>query len=140
MIMKIKKNLFMMSICSLLVLFTSCDTAMAVLAGMAEGMNGYYGGYGMTSSYVPSASSFTSGSSSSSSYSSSSSSTTSNSTSKRRCAYCNGTGRLRKSTSTPTFGQTETKKKCQECGDYYYPSCGHIHVSCGHCGGSGIAK
>lgn len=140
--MKNKKNLFMMSLCSLLVICTSCDTAMAVFAGMAEGMNGYYGGYGMTSSYLPSAAaSYTSGSSSSSSYSSSSSSSsTTNSTTNRKCVYCNGTGKVRKSISTPTFGQTETKKKCEECGEYYYPSCGHAHVYCGHCGGTGIAK
>lgn len=51
--MKLKKNLFVMSLCSLFMLCTSCDTAMAVLAGMAEGMNGYYGGSTMTSGYVP---------------------------------------------------------------------------------------
>lgn len=107
----------------------------------------------MTSGYVPTtyssayagdstysaSSSYSSGSGSSYSSSSSISSSASSMT-KRKCAYCNGTGRVRKSISTPTFGQTETKKRCQECGEYYYPSCGHAHVSCGHCGGTGIAK
>ena len=138
--MKQKKNLFMMSICCLFVLYTSCDTAMAVIAGMAEGINGYYGGYGITNGYVPSSPSYTGESSSSYSTSSSSSSSSTSASTKRKCAYCNGTGRLRKSISTPTFGLTETKKKCQECGEFYYPSCGHAHVSCGYCGGTGIAK
>lgn len=59
---------------------------------------------------------------------------------KRQCVYCNGSGKIIKYISTPTFGLAETKKKCNECGDYYYPSNGHAHVHCSHCGGTGIAK
>lgn len=59
--MKLKKMTFVMSICSLMMMFTSCDTAMAVLAGMAEGASGYgtngttlgYGAYGTGTPYVP---------------------------------------------------------------------------------------
>lgn len=137
----------MMGIFSSMLMLTSCETAMAVLAGMADGMSGYgYGtGYGWNTQPAPSSYSGGSYSSSSSSFSSSSSSSMSSSSSSsgssaRKCAYCSGTGRVKKYYSVATYGQTETKKKCEECGSYYYPSNGHTHVNCGHCGGTGIAR
>lgn len=129
----------MMVLCSLMMACTSCETAMAVLAGMAEGMNGY-GGYGMANGYLPTVPSYSGGAYDSSASTSTSASTSSSSKSTRKCAYCSGTGRVTKYYSVATFGQTETKKKCNECGSYYYPSNGHTHVNCGHCGGTGIAR
>lgn len=73
-------------------------------------------------------------------YSSATSQQTSAYSSQRQCVYCNGTGKIIKYISTPTFGLSETKKKCTDCGEYYYPSNGHAHVHCSHCGGTGIAK
>lgn len=39
--MKLSKKFFVMGMCTLMMICTSCDTAMSVLAGMAEGMSGY---------------------------------------------------------------------------------------------------
>ncbi|MDD5870881.1 MAG: hypothetical protein PUC77_05260 [Bacteroidales bacterium] len=58
----------------------------------------------------------------------------------RKCAYCNGTGKVTKYYSTPTYGLPETKKHCSECGKDYYPSNGHSHVHCSHCHGTGYIK
>lgn len=81
--MKIKKLLLLLGICSSLTVFTSCDTALAVLSGVADGMNAYSGNPYMMSTTTSSYSTY-SGSSSSSSSSSSS------------CRACGGTGLCRR--------------------------------------------
>lgn len=51
------------------------------------------------------------------------------------CSLCHGTGRIAKDTNPPDFGLTDYKKKCNECGEYYYASSGHTHITCPNCHG-----
>lgn len=56
----------------------------------------------------------------------------------RDCPYCKGNGTVVKTITVSQFGvRKEAKVKCSTCGGYYYPSSGHTHVRCSHCGGSG---
>ncbi len=56
---------------------------------------------------------------------------------KRRCGYCNGTGRI--DSYVATYGNTE-QKWCSECGKYMSP--GHCHGCkiCPSCGGKGYTE
>lgn len=60
--------------------------------------------------------------------------------SSHKCAYCNGTGKREVNQSIATFGTTDVKVHCNECGRDFYRSSGHCHVYCGYCGGTGKAK
>ncbi|GEM_PF-6655349 len=60
--------------------------------------------------------------------------------SSRKCAFCDGTGKKEVSQSIATFGTTDVKIHCNECGRDFYRSSGHSHVYCGHCGGTGHMK
>lgn len=60
--------------------------------------------------------------------------------SSHKCAFCNGTGKKEINQSVATFGTTDVKVHCNECGRDFYRSSGHSHVQCGHCGGTGRAK
>lgn len=51
------------------------------------------------------------------------------------CSLCKGTGKIVKDFSPPTFGLDDYKKKCNECGEYYYASTGHSHITCPNCHG-----
>ena len=54
------------------------------------------------------------------------------------CAGCNGDKRVLSSKGAPpNLGMTEVKKKCDECGQWYYPSLGHFHQNCSNCLGKG---
>jgi hypothetical protein len=57
--------------------------------------------------------------------------------SKRRCGYCNGTGRV--DSYVATYGNTDPKW-CPECGKYMSP--GHCHGCkiCPSCGGKGYTE
>lgn len=78
---------------------------------------------------------------SSNSSSSSASSTNSRATvSSHQCPYCNGKGRIQKDMNPSMFGTQDYKVKCEECGQMYLKSTGHTHVTCGHCGGTGMMK
>lgn len=107
--MKLQKKVFMMSLCSLFVLCTSCDTTMAVLAGMAGGTNSYYGGATMTNGYTPSTSS---------SYSSA---VSSSSTTCRRCGgsglcqTCKGAGKVYDWGPASITSKTKYTHKCSVC-------------------------
>lgn len=79
--------------------------------------------------------------SSSNSSSSSTSSTSSRvAVSSHQCPYCNGKGRIQKDMNPSMFGTQDYKVKCEECGQMYLKSTGHTHVTCGHCGGTGMMK
>lgn len=91
-----------------------------------------------TTSYSSTGSSYSSGGTTTTS--TTRSSTSSSSSAGRKCAYCNGTGKVKKYYSTPTFGLPETKKHCSECGEDYYPSNGHSHVHCSNCRGTGYVR
>lgn len=58
----------------------------------------------------------------------------------RQCPYCKGKGRIQKDMNPSTFGTHDYKVKCEECGQMYMKSTGHTHLTCGHCGGTGIMK
>lgn len=88
-------------------------------------------------------------SSSSNSYCGSSSVSSSNSntsqtqtSSRRKCVYCNGTGRIEKNDNAPAnFGTDRPRQRCNECGKWYDPDVfTHYHQQCRHCGGTGYAK
>lgn len=81
---------------------------------------------------------FNSSSNSSSSITSSTSSRVA--VSSHQCPYCNGKGRIQKDMNPSTFGTQDYKVKCEECGQMYLKSTGHTHVTCGHCGGTGMMK
>lgn len=50
------------------------------------------------------------------------------------CNYCKGTGRVAKNVTVSTFGlSNDSKKKCQECGEWHYTSTGHHHINCPYC-------
>lgn len=53
-----------------------------------------------------------------------------------KCYYCNGSGRREINQSIPSFG-IESKKKCEECGKWFYVSTGHSHIECRYCHGTG---
>ncbi len=57
------------------------------------------------------------------------------SVSRIECSLCKGKGRIVKDLSPPTFGLEDHKKKCNECGEYYYASTGHSHITCPNCHG-----
>lgn len=61
---------------------------------------------------------------------------------KRKCAYCNGTGRIEKNDNAPAnFGTDRPRQRCNECGKWYDPDVfTHYHQQCRHCGGTGYAK
>lgn len=62
-------------------------------------------------------------------------------TSSHDCTYCNGTGkRLHESYDVPTYGQPYEQRRCKECGATYSNGTVHAHVTCGHCGGTGIMR
>ena len=77
------------------------------------------------------------GSYSTGSSSSESSSGSSYGSSRHQCSLCHGTGRIVRETPTGTFGTGDYKKKCDECGQYFYMSTGHSHVTCPQCHGKG---
>ena len=53
-----------------------------------------------------------------------------------QCNYCKGTGRIVKNITTSNFGlSNDSKKKCQECGEWHLTSTGHHHVNCPYCRG-----
>lgn len=88
-------------------------------------------------------------SSSSNSYCGSSSVSSSNSntsetqtSSRRKCVYCNGTGRIEKNDNAPAnFGTDRPRQRCNECGKWYDPDVfTHYHQQCRHCSGTGYAK
>lgn len=56
---------------------------------------------------------------------------------KRKCKFCNGTGRKVINQSIPTFGTADYKVRCNECGREFYHSEGHAHVYCNECHGTG---
>lgn len=62
--------------------------------------------------------------------------------SKFKCAYCNGTGRIEKNDNAPaSFGTDRPRQRCNECGKWYDPNVvTHYHQQCRHCGGTGYAK
>lgn len=60
--------------------------------------------------------------------------------SSHKCPFCNGTGRKEVNQSIATFGTTDTKIHCNECGRDFYRSTGHSHVRCGQCRGTGRTK
>lgn len=66
-------------------------------------------------------------------------SSSSNTPSRRKCAYCNGSGKIVKEWSVATYGLNDEKVKCPECGKVHFRSTGHAHVYCSHCHG-GIPK
>ena len=70
----------------------------------------------------------------------STSSSSGGSISSHKCAFCNGTGKKEVNQSVATFGTTDVKVHCNECGRDFYRSSGHSHVQCGQCGGTGRAK
>ncbi len=67
-------------------------------------------------------------------------STSSGDISSHKCAFCNGTGKRVVNQNIATFGTTDVKVRCNECGRDFYRSSGHSHVYCGRCGGTGYAK
>lgn len=80
-------------------------------------------------------------STSSGSYSSGASERSNKRTSSHDCTYCNGTGkRLHESYDVPTYGQPYEQQRCKECGATYSNGTVHAHVTCGHCGGTGIMR
>ncbi len=62
--------------------------------------------------------------------------------SKFKCAYCNGTGRIERNDNAPaSFGTDRPRQRCNECGKWYDPNVvTHYHQQCRHCGGTGYAK
>lgn len=67
--------------------------------------------------------------------------TPSNQTSSRMCPYCNGTGKkVYETYSVSSFGLSDTKVYCNECGGDFPKSRAHSHITCGQCGGTGIAR
>lgn len=61
-------------------------------------------------------------------------------TSMNKCVYCNGTGRIAVDKSVANFGLHDPIIICEECGRKVHRSTGHMHVNCGHCGGTGVRK
>ena len=98
----------------------------AIESSKIESSNKEY--YSQEENYSSSSSSYNASSDNNNEESSSIGSTYTSGSSQRRCVFCNGTGKVRKSISTPTFGLPQTKKKCEDCGEYYYPSSGHAHI------------
>lgn len=81
---------------------------------------------------------YNSGSSVESQYNSGGSSTNTNgNTQKRKCKFCNGTGRKVVHNSVATFGTDDYKVHCNECGGDFMKSSGHAHVHCNECKGTG---
>lgn len=67
--------------------------------------------------------------------------TPSNQTASRKCPYCNGTGKkVYETYSVSTFGLSDPNEHCNECGGDFPKSRAHSHITCGQCGGSGIAR
>lgn len=99
----------------------------------------HYDGYGAGTNHAPAYNS------SSESYHNNSSYQTNRHTSQtapRKCAYCNGTGRIEKNDNAPaSFGNDRPKQKCTECGKWYDPDVfTHYHQQCRHCDGTGYVK
>lgn len=81
---------------------------------------------------------YNSGSSGGSQYNSGGNTTnTNNNTQKRKCNYCNGTGRKVVHNSVATYGTADYKVHCNECGGDFMRSSGHAHVYCNECKGTG---
>ncbi|MBR1516716.1 MAG: hypothetical protein IJ620_01030 [Bacteroidales bacterium] len=67
----------------------------------------------------------------------SSSSTSPGTSSSLKCSRCNGSGRMPYDTYPSTFGQSDYKVTCSECGQQFLKSRGHNHVTCTECHGKG---
>lgn len=61
---------------------------------------------------------------------------TSTSTSTSGCSYCNGKGRVAHESYPPTYGTSDYKVYCSECGQYFMKSTGHSHITCPICHGN----
>ncbi|MDE6271581.1 MAG: hypothetical protein K2M31_01060 [Muribaculaceae bacterium] len=113
---KIRNCMAWLGICSMMLTFSSCDTAMAVLAGVADGMNSYAGcsGYGYGSAFVaaPSATTY---SSSYSSGGSGSSSTCRNCGGTGNCRRCNGAGRIYDYGAGSISSKGKYEQRCPVC-------------------------
>ena len=77
-----------------------------------------------------------SGSSVTSSSSSSLNKSKTTSSTNHTCSLCHGTGTIVRESGVPTFG-LNSKEKCKTCGEVYWSSTGHSHVTCTQCRGKG---
>lgn len=55
------------------------------------------------------------------------------------CPYCNGRGYTIKNTDVAGYGLSQTKKKCEVCGEWVWSNTAHQHVACKHCNQTGTA-
>lgn len=75
----------------------------------------------------------------SNSSSSTSSSSSSTSGSSRLCTICGGTGKVKRSLPSSSYGLDTSKKQCPTCGEMMM-SPGHTHITCTNCHGTGKVK
>ena len=68
---------------------------------------------------------------------SSTASSTNRQPTKHACPLCNGKKRIVKDTYPAMYGMEDSKVRCSECGEYFWRSTGHTHVTCPQCHGKG---
>lgn len=56
---------------------------------------------------------------------------------KHTCSLCNGQRRIVKDTYPSTYGLSDYRVRCSECGGYFMRSTGHTHITCPQCHGKG---
>lgn len=105
---------------------SSCDTALAVLQGMSDAINGY-----PTPTYY---STTENGTTSSYTGTNNSSSTSS---SRRTCSFCSGKGETIQHKNTSTFGLSGPRVQCSKCNNSWSYGTVHAHHTCSHCHGKG---
>ncbi len=56
------------------------------------------------------------------------------------CPYCQGRGFTVKNTDVAGYGLSQTKKKCDVCGEWVWSHTAHQHVPCKHCNQTGTVS